>query len=120
MSKRLLFVGFWLCVTVLDAIAGQWTCDSAGGLLTHDTAGWILNVSTSGTNLTVTGVNTAPATASALPLADPLPGFAITGIGYNAFNGATTHGVTIPDSVTNIGVCAFLNCSLTNVTTRTL
>ena len=117
MFKRLSFVGVWLCVAVLGAAGGQWTYDSAGGLLTHDTSGWVLNASITGTNLTVTEVNTAPATASALPLADPLPGFAITDIGYQAFAWSYNFtGVTIPNSVTNIGVNAFWNCSLTNVT----
>src|SRR5436309_9793622 len=53
------------------------------------------------------GVVVIPSTINALP---------VTSIGYEAFQYSSITGVTIPNSVTNIGVGAFAGCSgLTNI-----
>jgi hypothetical protein len=71
-----------------------------------------------GTNLTVTGVSQLPGTSSALPLSDPIPGYALVSLDSSAFSDCTSlTSVTIPVSVTsNIRYYAFKGCSsLTSV-----
>jgi hypothetical protein len=102
MFKRLSLVGIWTILSVRIVAAGQWAYDSAGGLLTHDTSGWILTAAQDGTNLTVTGVDTAPDSPGALPLADPAPGYVITGIGEGAFSNQELSHVLFPPGITRI------------------
>ena len=119
MNKSVTAIFAMVCLSTLSAWTGQWTYDSASGLLSHDTPGWVLAASLNGTNLSVTGVSQTPASPSALPLNDPVPGYALVSIGDSAFfdcYNLTT--VTIPDSVTSIGAEAFFYCG--NLTTVTI
>jgi hypothetical protein len=52
-----------------------------------------------------------------LPIPDTLDGYPVTGIGNAAFIGTLFNAVSFPDTLTNLGECAFGHCdSLTQVT----
>ena len=106
---------------VMSVLAGEWTYNSGGATLSHDTSDWVLYVSRNGTDLTVTGISQSPPYfyyyPCALPLSDPIPGYALVDIGDWAFSNSYMTSVTIPSSVTNIGDYAFSGCGhLTSVT----
>src|SRR5437899_6498665 len=58
--------------------------------------------------ITITGY-TGPGGYVNIP--SSISGLPVTSIGDSAFSGANLTGVTIPDSVTNLGGSVFLNCS---------
>ncbi|MFA7172642.1 MAG: leucine-rich repeat protein [Kiritimatiellia bacterium] len=118
MKKFKLILAALVCLSVLSAWAGQWTYNSSNSTLSHNTSGWVLSASQNGTNLTVTGVSQSPGTPSALPLSDPMPGYALVSIGNEAFYSCRyLKSVIIGNSVTVIGDYAFSSCTgLTSVT----
>src|ERR1035438_8198916 len=64
--------------------------------------------------ITITGYT---GTNNVVTIPDKINGLPVTSIDVGAFQGSALTGITIPDSVTNIGDSAFVDCeSLTNVT----
>ncbi len=79
------------------------------------TEGLKFELSDDGKSYTVAGIGTATASDIAIPRAHS--GLPVTSIGYRAFLGRKLTSITIPDSVTSIGVQAFYACSkLTSIT----
>jgi len=73
-------------------------------------------VNVSGGYATITGFSTArPVGYTDITIPHSMGGFPVRAIYWNAFNGQGLTGVTIPNSVTTIGVAAFQNNQLTEV-----
>ncbi len=103
-------MGLWavICIVVVGTVSL-----AHGATVVVDGVTWIYTVD--GSKATVTGATPASGT---LTIPSKLGGYAVTGVGYDAFakNKKITI-VTIPDSVKNIGGGAFYNCTALQVVT---
>ncbi len=110
MKKRILTILLAACVC-----AGTVLCPIAGGGTVYAATENNFNYELQGDTATVTGYTDTSATKIEVP--DTLGGKPVTSIGANAFISCDLTSITLPESVTSIGIGAFYMCGdLTSIT----
>ena len=111
--------GHGIVLAVMLALFGATTAEAEWrvyGTQVHNDDGWALTTTLSGNSRTITGVATAPGTATPLDLSVPIDdGTVFVSIGQNAFNnhGAKIKSVVLSSTLTSIGSNAFYGSTLT-------